>query len=293
MQRLNVGVGLLVPLGLMMCGEAAAQNVPERVATGFKMAEGPVWDGESLLFSDVPPSKIHKLGSDGAVSTIRTDTRWGAGMAFDAKRRLIICEVMGRRVTRVEPDGTEKTLAETFDGKKLNGPNDLTVDAKDGIYFTDPLFLNKDKREQDKEAVYYISPEGKVLRVADDMERPNGIALAGDGKTLFVADTARSKLRAYPVKEDGTLGKGLDFGSVPGPDGGKVDLDGNVYAAGKTDIAVFDASGKRLGTFKVPVTPNGLAFGDADRRTMYITTNPSLYKIRLDQVLTSLTVDEK
>jgi gluconolactonase len=197
MRRLTVGAVVLVCVAL--AGAPAAADNPkderkaslEKIATGFKMAEGPIWDGENFLFSDVPASKILKLGSDGKVSAFRSDTRWGAGLAFDSKRRLIICEVMGRRVTRVEKDGTEKTLAESYDGKKLNGPNDLAVDAKDGIYFTDPLFLNKDKREQDKEAVYYISPEGKVLRVADDMERPNGIELAGDGKTLFVADTAK------------------------------------------------------------------------------------------------------
>ncbi len=289
--QLHVGGGMHVQFKDIAIKETAVSL--ERVATGFRMAEGPVWDGENLIFSDVPPSKIHKLGSDGMVTTIRSDTRWGAGMAFDAKRRLIICEVMGRRVTRVEQDGTETTLAETFDGKKLNGPNDLAVDSKDGIYFTDPLFLNKDRREQDKEAVYYINPEGKILRVADDMERPNGIALDKDGETLFVADTAKSKLRAYPVKDDGTLGEGLDFGSVPGLDGVKVDLDGNVYAAGRNGIAVWDASGKSLGTLKVPMTPNSLAFGDKDRRTMYITTAPSVYKIRLDQALKILTADEK
>ncbi len=258
MRRLTVGA-VLVFVGLA-CARAAAQDIPkeerkvslEKVATGFKMAEGPVWDGESLQFSDVPASKILKLGSDGKVTAVRSDTRWGAGWAFDSKQRLLICEVDGFRVTRVEKDGKETTLAESYDGKKLNGPNDLTVDARDGIYFTDPLFLNRDKREQDKEAVYYISPEGKVLRVADDMERPNGIALAGDGKTLFVADTAKSKLRAYPVQADGTLGEGRDFGSVTGPDGVQVDPDGKVYAAGRNGIAVWDASGKRLGTLKTP-----------------------------------------
>ncbi|MGQ0634754.1 MAG: SMP-30/gluconolactonase/LRE family protein [Planctomycetaceae bacterium] len=264
----------------------------EKVATGFKMAEGPVWDGERLYFTDVPPEKVLTLGSDGTASEIRSNTRWGAGLAFDSKRRLIICEVMGRRVTRVEKDGTETTLAETYEGKKLNGPNDLVVDAKDGIYFTDPLFLNRDKREQDKEAVYYITPAGKLLRVAGDMERPNGIALALDGKTLFVADTAKSRLRAYPVKEDGALGEGRDFGSVDEPDGVRVDLDGKVYAAGRNGIAVWDASGKSLGTLKTPARPSSLAFGDKDRRTMYITTKDSLHKIRIDQALKLLTADK-
>jgi len=264
----------------------------EQVATGFRLAETPVWDGESLIFADVFPSKILKLGSDGRVSTIRSETRKGAGLAFDSKHRLLICEVDGFRVTRIEKDGTETTLAESYDGKKLNGPNDLVVDAKDGIYFTDPLFLNKDKREQDKEAVYYISPAGKLLRVADDFEKPNGIALTGDGKTLLVADTEKSKLRAYPVKEDGKLGEGRDFGTVPGPDGVRVDQDGRVYAAGKTGIAVWDASGKPLGVLKVPAHLTSLAFGDADRRTMFITTNPTVFKIRLDQALKMLTTDE-
>jgi gluconolactonase len=295
MQRLSLAVVVLSIAGLVLCKAAAQEPTPalERVATGFKMAEGPVWDGESLYFTDVPASKILKLGSDGQVSAFRSDTRWGAGIAFDTKGRLIVCEVMGRRVTRVEKDGKETTLAEVYGGKKLNGPNDLAVDAKGGIYFTDPLFLNKDKREQDKEAVYYINPEGKILRVADDMERPNGIELAKDGKTLFVADTAKSKVRTYPVKDDGTLGEGRDFGSVTGPDGVKVDLDGNVYAAGRNGIAVWDASGKRLGTLKVPATPSSLAFGDKDRRTMYITVKTSVYKVRLDQALKMLTPDEK
>ncbi len=311
MQRLThtvprLTISLAVPVLLMFAHAAAQENSKEQrkapapeaaasleqIATGFRLAEGPVWDGETLIFSDVPPSKIHKLGSDGKVSTIRSETRKGAGLAFDSKRRLLICEVDGFRVTRIEKDGSEKILAESYAGKKLNGPNDLTVDATDGIYFTDPLFLNKDKREQDKEAVYYISPEGKVLRVADDLEKPNGIALAGDGKTLFVADSVKSKLRAYPVKEDGTLGEGRDFGSVPGPDGVRVDLDGKVYAAGRTGIAVWDASGKRLGTLKVPAPLTSLAFGGPDRRTMFITTNPSVFKIRLDQALRELTTDE-
>jgi len=300
MQRLS-GVAVLLLFFGLIYGHTWGQDSQaklssgswERVATGFRMAEGPVWDGEFLYFSDVPPSKILKLGADGKVNTVRTDTRWGAGMAFDSKRRLTICEVMGRRVTRVENDGTETTLAELYGGKKLNGPNDLAVDGRDGIYFTDPLFLNRDKREQDKEAVYYISPAGAVDRVADDLERPNGIALSRDGKTLFVADTAKSKVRAYRVEENGTLGNGRDLGSVTEPDGVKVDVDGNVYAAGRTGIAVFNSSGKHLGTLKVPEHASSLAFGDKDRRTMYITTNPSVYKIRLDEALKTLTADEK
>jgi gluconolactonase len=264
----------------------------EKVAGGFKMAEGPAWDGEHLYFTDVPPSQVHKLGADGKTTVVRSNTRWGAGLAFDSKRRLIICEAMGRRVTRVENDGTEKALAQTYEGKKLNGPNDLAVDARDGIYFTDPLFMNQDKREQDKEAVYYIAPDGTLTRVADDLAKPNGIALDAKGKTLFIADTSRSKVRAYPVKEDGTLGEGRDFGSVSGPDGVRVDPDGRVYAAGRTGIAVWDASGKRLGTLKVPAPATSLAFGDTDRRTMYITTAPALYKVRLDPALKLLSSED-
>jgi gluconolactonase len=264
----------------------------EQVATGFRLAEGPVWDGANLLFADVFPSKILKYGADGTVSTMRSDTRKGAGMALDSKGRLLICEVDGFRVTRIEKDGTEKTLADSYEGKKLNGPNDLAVDGKDGIYFTDPLFLNKDKRQQDKEAVYYIRPDGKILRVADDLEKPNGIALSKDGQTLYVADTLKARLRAYVVKEDGTLGEGRDFGTVPGPDGVRVDVDGRVYAAGKTGIAVWDAAGKSLGMLKTPTAPNSLAFGGPDLRTMFITTNPSVFKIRVDQVLKLLASDE-
>lgn len=297
MCNLQLGLGLTVLIGIVCAGTptgpAQEPAMPlEKIATGYKLAEGPVWDGESLYFTDVPSERILMLGGDGTVTTFRSGTRKGAGLGFDSKHRLLICEVDGFRVTRIEKDGTETTLADSYGGKKLNGPNDLALDAKDGFYFTDPLFLNKEKCEQDKEAVYYVSSEGKILRVADDLEKPNGIALAKNERTLFVADMAQSKLRAYPVQEDGTLGEGRDFGFVPGPDGVKVDGDGNVYAAGRKGIVVFDANGKQLGTLKVPENLTSLAFGDKDRRTMYITTNQSLYRIRLDQALKNLSADE-
>lgn len=171
------------------------------------------------------PSKILKLGADGKTSTVRTDTRWGAGMAFDSKRRLIICEVMVRRVTRVEQDGTEQVLAESYDGRsRTTKRSGRGCEGRD--LFHGPALPEQGHAELDKEAVYYISPAGKVLRVADDVERPNGIALARDGKALFVADTAKSNLRAYPVKADGTLDAGRDSGSVPGPDGVRIDSEG-------------------------------------------------------------------
>ena len=137
MRRLNAGVLALSIVGLVWCEAVAEEAGPplERIATGYKLAEGPVWDGESLYFTDVPTERILKVGSEGTVTTVRSDTRKGAGLAFDSKRRLLICEVDGFRVTRIEKDGTETTLAESYAGKKLNGPNDLAVDAMDGIYF--------------------------------------------------------------------------------------------------------------------------------------------------------------
>lgn len=211
--------------------------------------------------------------------------------------RLIACEGAntggGRRISITAKDGTVKTLADKFDGKRFNSPNDLTLDSKGRVYFTDPRYVGDEKRELDHESVYRVDSDGTVTRLTTDTAKPNGLVISPDGKTLYVSDHASDPkgpraLVAYPLKEDGTLGarKVLhDFGKERGIDGMTVATDGTIVAtAGSKDaggIYFFSPDGKKLGFLKTPEDPNNCCFGGADKKTLYITAGKSLYRVQL------------
>jgi gluconolactonase len=219
------------------------------------------------------------------------------GLKFDAKGRLIACEGAntggGRRISITEADGKVKTLADSFDGKKFNSPNDLTLDAKGRIYFSDPRYVGDEKRELDHESVYRIDPDGKVHRVISDVFKPNGLVISPDGKTLYVSDNASDPkgaraLVAYPLNDDGTVGKRKvlhDFGKERGIDGMTVAKDGTVVATAGSKkaggIYFFSADGKELAFLPTPEDPNNLCFAGKDKKTLYITAGKSLYRIEL------------
>jgi gluconolactonase len=278
--------------------------------------EGPVYaeDG-SVYFTDIVNNRIMRLkpGSGGGVlsggpEVFRAPAGRAAGLAFDLQGRLLAAEVNGdggnRRVTRTEKDGTITVLADHYQGKKLNSPNDLDIDAKGRIYFTDPRYLDRSDVEQDKDAVYRIDPDGTLTRIIDDVERPNGLAVSADQKTLYVVDNNDSnpkgsrKVYAYELKPDGSTGSRRvihDFGTGRGGDGVCLDAEGNLYvAAGRTapnlpaedqsvkgGIYVFSSSGKQIDFISVPVDlVTNVAFGDPDLKTLYLTAGPSLLRIR-------------
>src|SRR5262245_16176208 len=202
-------------------------------------AEGP--DG-CVYFSDIG-NRIMKFDpKTGKTEEFRKPSGRANGLKFDGMGRLIACEGAntggGRRVSVTEKDGTVRTLADKFDGKRLNSPNDLTVDAKGRVYFSDPRYVGDEKRELDHESVYRIDPDGKVTRVVSDVTKPNGLVISPDGKTLYVAESNGDKKkprepRAYPLSADGTVGAGktlLDFGEGRGIDGMKVTTDGMIVA---------------------------------------------------------------
>lgn len=264
-------------------------------------AEGP--DG-CIYFSDIG-NRIMKFDpKTGRTTAFRDPGGRSNGLKFDAMGRLVACEGAntggGRRISITEKDGTVKTLADKFEGKRFNSPNDLTLDARGRIYFSDPRYVGEEKRELDHESVYRVDPDGTVTRLTTDTTKPNGLVISPDGKTLYVAESnggAKGKrhLLAYPLKEDGTLGERkvlYDFGAERGIDGMTVTKDGVIVAtAGSKENAgvwFFDPSGKKLAVLKTPEDPSNCCFAGADKKTLYVTAGKSLYRVKLTIVGHSL-----
>ena len=218
------------------------------------------------------------------------------GLDFDPKGRLVACEGANtggnRRVTVTEKDGTIRVLADRYMGKRFNSPNDLTIDTKGRVYFTDPRYVGGEPLELDKESVYRIDEGGKVTRIISDVTKPNGIILSPDMKTLYLAEShpkGDHLLLAYPLHADGSVGPKkvlYDFKKDRGIDGMCVDVKGNIFATagqGKTaGVSIFTPEGKKIGFIPTPEDPSNCVFGDMDHKTLYITAGRSLYRIRLN-----------
>jgi gluconolactonase len=263
----------------------------ERVATGFRFTEGPVWFCEErcLLFSDIPETRIFKLTRNGRLATFRQPSGHSNGLTRDRERRLIACEHGNRRVTRTEKNGSISVLAEVFQGKKLNTPNDVVVKSDGCVYFTDPPYgIKPEQQEQPIQGVYRLSPDGRESSiVADDFEKPNGLTFSPDEKKLYINDSSRRHIRVFDVASDGFLSHPRLFHDMnvdePGsPDGMKVDVAGRVYCAGPEGVWVFDKKGAHLGTIVTPEKPANCAWGGDDWRSLSISARTSVYKIQLN-----------
>ncbi|MDX2130528.1 MAG: SMP-30/gluconolactonase/LRE family protein [Planctomycetota bacterium] len=295
----------------------------ERLADGFVFTEGPVWvptlpagksyggggRGGYLLFSDPNKNVIHRYDpADGAVSIFRTKSGYSGvggvdigayhqpgsnGLALGPDGRLAICEHGNRRVSRLEPNGAVTVLADRFEGKRLNSPNDLVYRSDGTLYFTDPPFglpkvFNDPAKELPHSGVYMLR-EGTLRLAARDLSAPNGLAFSPDEKHLYVDnwDEARKVILRYDVAPDGTLSNPVTFVDItaePGEicyDGLKVDAAGHIYVSAPTGIRVHAPSGQHLGTIVLPELPANFAFGDDDRRTLYITARSGLYRVRV------------
>ena len=256
-------------------------------------AEGP--DG-CVYFSDIG-NRIMKFDpKTGKTTAFRDPSGRSNGLKFDAKGRLVACEGAntggGRRISITEGDKV-RTLADRFEGKRFNSPNDLTIDSKGRIYFSDPRYVGTEKRELDHESVYRIDPDGKVTRVVSDVTKPNGLAISPDGKTLYVAESnggpkGERKLLAYPLNADGSVDKRKelhDFGAGRGIDGMAVAKDGTIVATAGSKKAAgvyfFSPEGKQLGFLPTPEDPSNCCFAGKDRKTLYVTAGKSLYRIEL------------
>lgn len=266
---------------------ALAQEEPgqqiDRIAAGYRFTEGPAWSREGfLLFSDVPNNQIIKYVPGEKPTVFRENSNGANGNVFDAQGRFYTCESRTRRVVRMNKKGAIEVLAEKWEGRRLNAPNDIVV-RKDGhIYFTDPAFGNQaDTREVDFFGVYHITPKGELNLIAKPVGRPNGIAFAPGGHVLYVANSDEHNVRAYDVDHAGnTSNERIVISGVDGvPDGMRVDEKGNIYIAA-SGVAVYDPHGKLLETIQTPETPANCTFGDGDLQTLYVTARTSVYRVR-------------
>ena len=261
---------------------------PERIATGFEFTEGPVWHPDGyLLFSDIPAGRIYRWSGDGPAQVWREPSGNSNGLTLDHERRLIACEHGNRRVSRTEADGAVVVLAERYEGKRLNSPNDVVVKSDGTIYFTDPPYgVEPEEQEQPCNGVYRIAPGGRLELLLDDFDRPNGLAFSPDESVLYIGDSGRRHVRAFDVRPDGTLANSriiadMDHPQPGSPDGMKVDMEGHLYVTGATGVWVFEPDGTHLGVIVTPERPANCAWGDADRQTLYITARTSLYRVRV------------
>jgi gluconolactonase len=266
----------------------------ERLGTGFQFTEGPVWNvkGEHLLFSDLFAGRIMKWTPKDGISEFRAPSGESNGLTLDRRGRLIACEHANRRVSRTEEDGAIVTIASHYKGKRLNSPNDVVVKSDGSVYFTDPpyglspAFGAFRGQELPFYGVYRLLPDSDHLDLLIDDSVPNGLAFSPDESLLYIADTEMSHVRVFNINKDGKIKGGRIFaeisGEMPGPDGIKVDSEGNVYTTGKGGIWVFNPEGRRLGIVPVPELPANLSWGDRDWKTLYVTARTSLYRVRLN-----------
>jgi gluconolactonase len=253
----------------------------ERLATGFQFTEGPACDAQgNVFFSDIPNARIHKWSLDGKLTTFRENSGGANGLYFDQQGNLLACEGGNRRVTSISPDGKVTVLADSYQGKKLNSPNDLWVDPKGGVYFSDPRYGAQEGLEQDGFHVYYLPPDHKQLvRVLSNLAKPNGVVGTADGKLLYVADPGDGKTYVYGIQPDGSL-VDRKLAAPVGADGMTLDEKGNLYLARKV-VHIFSPSGESVTTIDVPESPSNVCFGGKDRRTLFITARKSLYAVRM------------
>jgi gluconolactonase len=213
------------------------------------------------------------------------------GMMVNAKGEIIACEMGAGRVVAISPDGKDvRVVADKYEGKSFNAPNDLVIDKQGGVYFTDPGFGAKPPLPQDKAGVYYVAPDGKVTRLISDLAKPNGVILSPDEKTLYVIPSGPAEMMSYPVEGPGQIGKGKVFCKLQGKDdkpgsggdGCTIDTKGNLYVTSTIGVQVFDPQGKFLGNIAFAEQPSNCAFGGADMKTLYVTARTSLYTVRMD-----------
>ena len=263
----------------------------ERLATGFVFTEGPLWHPDGyLLFVDIRRAQILRLVPGGQPEIIRENSGDANGMTLDSQGRVVVCEMINRRITRMEADGGYTTIAEASGGKRLNRPNDVVGRSDGSLYFTNPGRDRLDPADVDMQfnSVNRITPDGNVELIAP-FEYPNGIAFSPDERTLYVSNTRPGQyIVAYDLDADGAVTGVRHFADMPSPDDGngvpdgmKVDMEGRVYCTGPGGCWVFAPDGDLIGVIELPEYPANCGWGGADNRTLYFTANTSVYSLRM------------
>ncbi len=256
----------------------------ERAADKLLFAEGPAWAHEGwLIFCDVPSNRMMKFVPGEGTQVYRENSNGAEGNAIDSQGRLYTCEARARRVTRTDKKGKIDVIAEKFEGKRLNAPNDITVRHDFQTYFTDPAFGSQmEGRELNFFGVYHISPKGDLEVIAKPKGRPNGIALAPGGKILYVTNSDEKKVYAYDLDKNGVASnERVALSGIEGiPDGIRTDEKGNLYIAAKA-VLIYTPEGKLIRQIPLSEKPSNLAFGDSDLQSLYVTARTSVYRLRL------------
>jgi gluconolactonase len=257
-----------------------------KLAGGFKFTEGPAPDAQgNVYFTDQPNDRIHIWSTDGKLSTFMEPCGRSNGLCFDKDGQLWACADEKNELWRIDVKTKEKTvLVKEFNGKLLNGPNDIWVRPDGGAYFTDPFYKRpywkRGPSEQESQGVFFLSPEGKLTRVDSDAKQCNGIIGTPDGKTLYVADIGANKTFEYAIQPDGTLKNKWQF-CAQGSDGMTIDEKGNVYLTLGKAVTVYQPSGTKVATIDVPEGTTNVCFGGKEMKTLFITAGTSLYSIEM------------
>ncbi|MCW9707956.1 SMP-30/gluconolactonase/LRE family protein [Fodinibius salsisoli] len=261
----------------------------------FDTAGSPLFMDGRLYFTnnnfDQPEvSRTLRQNPDGSIDTLAMDNGVTTTLQASGKGTIYACQMLGHKVVELDTDGQIiNTVAAKYNGTRIDGPNDIVVDQKGGLYFSDSQFIAGGQKMQETPAVYYVNEEGELSRVIDDIPFPNGMALSPEGTTLYVANTQGGHLLAYDVREDGTVHNKRDFGALKlaegeeesGADGMAVDTEGNVYVATTKGVGVqiFNPQGKYLGNIETPTPSNNVSFGGNNNQILYITAQDGIYSI--------------
>lgn len=266
----------------------------ETITENHMFTEGPLWDaGEKrLLFTDIPATTIYSWKADKGIEIFRQPSGFSNGLTFNRKGDLIACEHRTRAITVSKDGKTFAVAADSYQGKKLNSPNDV-VAADDGtIFFSDPIYGLREgnggpaEAELDFQGLYRLTPDGNLILITDSFERPNGLTLSHDEKTLYVADTVRQHIRAFKIGPDWQMNGGQIWTELwddkygGRPDGMKVDKNGNLFSTGPGGLWIFNPQAELLGRIFFPDKTSNLAWGDDDLGTLYITSSSKVYRLR-------------